>query len=667
MASDPVVSAYNAALLAARQAGVTIGTQAQRRLDRALLTVAKNMGVIAAAGGGGAKRADVLKRQALGMIEGLERALTTDVVAAQGLTVKTLVDIHKSVAVDLAKRYGTDAGLMAARFDDVQVRALGALAARGANAANFKSLMKYHLQDGVADIDRLIDAGVASGVAPDRLAKEIGDLLTKRAATNAASWAPTMNVAGLNTIRYDARRIAVTEINNALREANRQNLLAAGIVRAAKWQLSGAHAGLPSSPDRCDDMANTPGVDGQPGYYTIEAWPLAPHPHCGCTQGGPVLYRPSSQWNIQRKPAAPTTGGTPVITAPKAPPKPRAPRKPAAPKAPARPAVTDEFARPSLPKKPPPPATIEGYNAYVKAGGKESYYDWHPKALAARMKYERDVDTLSLYDRVAPDRARVLLNRKTFAPAANIDEARLQARFLMGADVIEPEKQTLVQASVKHGKAIPKRDRLAHLNRVNETLHELRQRYPTLRDDAINQFYLRDSGASALGRAHTRASLSASDEARYGGMSIKPRGQDAVLQARILREGRASGKLTSPRWSTSSEAIDPQAATTRHELMHRLTESRHEGLWRQAQAEHTKEILKAAAQGKGPASRKRWLQENVTDYSSTNLQEEIAEMGALFTEPGYKDGTLPVHFERILFDMLGATQEMIDARFPLPK
>src|SRR5690606_16184845 len=100
----------------------------------------------------------------------------------------------------------------------------------------------------------------------------------------------------VKSILYDSRRIAVSEINNHLRLANQASLVQGHVVKAATWQLSGRHAGLPSSPDECDDLATQDKYGLGPGAHLVEYWPDAPHPFCGCTQGAPLFYHPVSTW-----------------------------------------------------------------------------------------------------------------------------------------------------------------------------------------------------------------------------------------------------------------------------------------------------------------------------------------------------------------------------------
>jgi hypothetical protein len=93
----------------------------------------------------------------------------------------------------------------------------------------------------------------------------------------------------------------VSETNNALREANTQSLHASPIIEAARWQRSGRHAHL----DHCDALALLDLHGYGPGFFPHDAWPLAPHPHCACTQGGPTKYRPVSEWNKPKEPGRP--------------------------------------------------------------------------------------------------------------------------------------------------------------------------------------------------------------------------------------------------------------------------------------------------------------------------------------------------------------------------
>jgi SPP1 gp7 family putative phage head morphogenesis protein len=77
-------------------------------------------------------------------------------------------------------------------------------------------------------------------------------------------------------------------------------------------------------------------------------------------------------------------------------------------------------------------------------------------------------------------------------------------------------------------------------------------------------------------------------------------------------------------------------ASFRHEVGHTLSTPKILGKWR------------SATVGKD----KSWFMKRVSDYSATNAEEQLAECFAMFTEVGYKAGTLPKEMESVIQLML---------------
>jgi hypothetical protein len=92
------------------------------------------------------------------------------------------------------------------------------------------------------------------------------------------------------------RRIIGTESFHTMREASAAASEESPFILIARWMLSDRHHDLPSSPDECDDLAEGGRrVDGTPGWYEPEGWPVAPHPNCECYQGDVRVISPE-EW-----------------------------------------------------------------------------------------------------------------------------------------------------------------------------------------------------------------------------------------------------------------------------------------------------------------------------------------------------------------------------------
>lgn len=293
--------AYTAALRAARARGRTLTFSALAKLDTALRKAIGDLTSIIEEQGG---ETNAALRAAI-MRDGLQQILAklskdTANITSQGLrlVVADVVAINSGIIVSMFKNAGVSTDILS--FAQVPTRVLAALAARPSNAATFKTLAKRNLLESADAMDELLTAGAARGVSAGVLARDIrtmfngGNPLDLRKTYGLTQ----AQVAEGKTIAYDAKRIAVSEINNGLREANRQSMIESGIILAASWQLSGAHA----VEDECDDLAEMDYYGYGAGYYPPEDWPLAPHPFCACTQGGPVKFRPAEEWGTAATP-----------------------------------------------------------------------------------------------------------------------------------------------------------------------------------------------------------------------------------------------------------------------------------------------------------------------------------------------------------------------------
>jgi hypothetical protein len=289
----PSTTPYTRALKRAREQTISNGTMALRRLkgvfeataDRAADIIGTSTSDFAVG------RAASIRQQVVDVLESAELKSRAITIQQQQLTVNDVVRIHRQATMKLAEQeLGSTVGLIA-RFSDAPARTLAVLAAKGSNAANFKTLVNRHLEDAADALDKVIDGAIGTGTSARKLAKDIADLIVGEEIKAGIYGLDGADVSGLKTIWYDSRRIAVSEINNAYRESNAQALESSGIVDAAQWQLSGRH----HIEDDCDELA-AGSSDGLPeGYYYLDEWPEAPHPFCLCGQGD-VLFKPVEEW-----------------------------------------------------------------------------------------------------------------------------------------------------------------------------------------------------------------------------------------------------------------------------------------------------------------------------------------------------------------------------------
>ena len=188
-------------------------------------------------------------------------------------------------------------------FEKVPRRALEQMMVRRGlgQSATFKTLIRRNVEEAAPDIDRAITSAVARGVSNQRLTKEIahelargnkelqealGNLGPRGGRTLQAIQedieVPEGQLQRAKRLLYDARRIAVSEINTAYTEANRTSMVESPVVDLVRWKTSTRHDGLASSPDICDyfERANLHGFGG--GLYHPGTAPANPHPFCMC-------------------------------------------------------------------------------------------------------------------------------------------------------------------------------------------------------------------------------------------------------------------------------------------------------------------------------------------------------------------------------------------------
>ena len=287
----PGESEYVRALLRARARGHGLTRAAVRRVNLSLRDALRDL----PAGTSGpitAAQADALRKRLHGVLNGLSAATEAGVRRGKLLTVREVVKIHADVNVKLYRANDLPVKGVTEMFSNVQVRAVAAIASRPTNAATFRTLINRHMQDAAPDLDRLLTKSIATGVSSAKLARDVEDILRGEFPSLQDYELRVNDLSGLRTVASDARRIAVSETNNALREANVMAMQASPIVQAARWQRSG------NEDEDCEECAYLAEADefghGE-GYWPVDEFPTAPHPNCTCYPGD-VIFTPVEEW-----------------------------------------------------------------------------------------------------------------------------------------------------------------------------------------------------------------------------------------------------------------------------------------------------------------------------------------------------------------------------------
>lgn len=291
-------SAYTQALKEARAAGYAMTREQVTNLKRGFEAAIKDLVRDRSDNPLVRARQDELRKELRAMVKQLETLITTTTRDGVNTTLREIASIHSSVTTALVRSVaGKEAAQQIARkFARIPLRAVASMNAKREGAATFKTLIERSMLDAAPELDVMLTRAVAQGMSPARLTNDIADLLAGDTPLGLEDYGlDERDISGIKTLYSDARRIAVTETNNALREGNRISMIESPVM-AATWQRSGRHAALRRKEDRCDTLANQDKYGLGEGMYPVENWPDAPHPYCACTQGGPIQYMDVETW-----------------------------------------------------------------------------------------------------------------------------------------------------------------------------------------------------------------------------------------------------------------------------------------------------------------------------------------------------------------------------------
>ncbi|MCP9290006.1 hypothetical protein [Gracilimonas sediminicola] len=227
-------------------------------------------------------------------------------------TIDGVGNIHSRVTKQIGEAFGTEMAFSLQGFRSDAFEAMFERRRLGA-VDTFKTLNNWnaHGERAIKGIERVLQEGIEQGRAMSKIQADIARNLSFgnrdiQGLLDSVRGRGTFSLSDLkiggsettktiNKLLSDARRIAVTEIDVAYHEGDRIASVRSPIIKALKWQTSGRHDGLYSSPDICDihEQADLYGLG--PGVYYPETIPVKPHPNCGCTR----LYvtREVSEWD----------------------------------------------------------------------------------------------------------------------------------------------------------------------------------------------------------------------------------------------------------------------------------------------------------------------------------------------------------------------------------
>lgn len=320
---------YNLGILNARNAIIGANGRSTELYLLIYRAVAEALLDLDASIGSDAIRKAIVRRNVNRMLVQLERLIPTLIDQYQDTIIREIAGAHVDGLVNAVALTGGDISdevYSLLRSDRIVANALEYYPIRqglGTNY-NFRTLINLRIEDLQSEIDRLIASGINRGISADRLTQEIAVLMSK----NDPEFQQVLRNLGprggairksMRTIPFDeiksevprarkflhqARRIAVSEINNAYNEADRLATEISPVVQYNRWEVSSAHYGLPTTPDVCTYAAETDQFGLGVGVFYVETTPSLFHPFCACYTS--KIFKRPDQWLEPRpEPKAP--------------------------------------------------------------------------------------------------------------------------------------------------------------------------------------------------------------------------------------------------------------------------------------------------------------------------------------------------------------------------
>lgn len=202
---------------------------------------------------------DVLMQSRNRLIQQIERAA----VAGHRTSFADVLAVWEEAAKQAAKAVG----LSNAALGVVLVPRVTKLAAyeNVGGARLFRTLIARAVGDGYRAVNDAIRNGILEGKSFETLARELRPFVQGT----------------FETVRFNATRIAYSEIHNARAEAEVQHFAADPLVRAVAWRLA-PDRGTNRGPDACDALAENDFYGLGNGIYPCNSVPLPPHPFDRC-------------------------------------------------------------------------------------------------------------------------------------------------------------------------------------------------------------------------------------------------------------------------------------------------------------------------------------------------------------------------------------------------
>jgi flagellar biosynthesis/type III secretory pathway protein FliH len=319
-ASEPVQSAYLRALYASREELLREGGLRDQQLRQLRESFARFLADVVEDQEEGRiteERAEALRSNIRQRMADLGREWAGQIENGAREAAQLAADGHAEGLESASEEAGIDVG---ANFAAVPQAALEGMFARrglpfGENTISetFQTLVARNVEEAAEDIDRAITSAVARGVSNQRLTREIAqelagddeelrEVLSNLGARGGRTLdaieedveVPSGDLNRAKSLLYDARRIAVTEINNAHTAADDRANVKSPVVVYVRWTTSSRHEQGRWYPDVCTFLEQWDHIGEGAGVFPAAVAPANPHPFCMCWRR--AIVRPESDW-----------------------------------------------------------------------------------------------------------------------------------------------------------------------------------------------------------------------------------------------------------------------------------------------------------------------------------------------------------------------------------
>lgn len=299
--TKPDPEAYREALVASRELVLELREEQAERIAEALEAFADGLeqayeqefsGMRAAGLDNEAalrRSEEIVRSQAEAMLEVLTRSTEQNRTASFDRVLQVWGDTAEQIAasndIDLSEFGGVRSS---------PVTLMGQYEAVGA-AENWRTLLRAHVENAASEANRIIRTGMAEGVHATELSRRLrryaegseeldeffDDVQTATGEVKKIDLRqniPDDLQGAVQQMRFNADRIAASEIQNARSEAEIQHFGRDPMVEAISWRLSPIHEDI----DECDSLARNDFYGMGPGVYPVFRCPPPPHPFDMC-------------------------------------------------------------------------------------------------------------------------------------------------------------------------------------------------------------------------------------------------------------------------------------------------------------------------------------------------------------------------------------------------